>query len=158
MVFKFHFGFGIMRTSDDLFSQSLRLKRHDYGSQHPYLRQTLDISHCCLSKDIGFYRVPICQLHNLRCAAFKIKPNLTPFAVVVRPIQVDSGGYFFCSFCGTRSASALRYEQGRVPAASGAACPMCAGKTSPRRWLLFPQNPPPSPQRWTARMVRSSAL
>lgn len=87
-----------MRTSDDLFSQSLRLKRHDYGSQHPYLRQTLDISHFCLSKDIGFYRVPICQLHNLRCAVFKIKPNPTPFAVVVRPIQVDSGGYFFVLF------------------------------------------------------------
>ena len=68
MVFKFHFDFGIMRTSDDLFSQSLRLKRHDYESQHPYLRQTLDISYCCLSKDIGFYRVPICQLHDLRCA------------------------------------------------------------------------------------------
>lgn len=48
MVFKFHFGFGIIRTSDDLFSQSLRLKRHDYESQHPYLRQTFDISYCCL--------------------------------------------------------------------------------------------------------------
>ena len=98
MVFKFHFDFGIMRTSDDLFSQSLRLKRHDYGSQHPYLRQTLDISYCCLSKDIGFYRVPICQFDDLRCAAFKIKPKLTQFAVVVCLIQVDSGGNFFVIF------------------------------------------------------------
>ena len=45
-------------------------------------------------KDIGLYRIPICQLYDLRCAAFKIKPELAPHAVVVRLIQVDSGGYF----------------------------------------------------------------
>ena len=49
-------------------------------------------------KDIGLDRIPICQTHDLRCAVFKIKPQLAPFAVVVRLIQVDSGGYFFVPF------------------------------------------------------------
>ena len=34
----------------------------------------------------------------VRCAAFKVKPQITPFAVVVRLIQVDRGGYFFVPF------------------------------------------------------------
>ena len=49
-------------------------------------------------KDIGLYRVPICQLYDLRCAAFKIKPQFTPHAVVIHLIQVDSGGNFFVPF------------------------------------------------------------
>ncbi len=45
-------------------------------------------------KDIGLYRIPICQLYDLRRAVLKIKPQFTPLAVVVHLIQVDSGGYF----------------------------------------------------------------
>ena len=49
-------------------------------------------------KDVRFYRIPTRQLYDLRCAAFKVKPQITPFAVVVRLIQVDRGGYFFVPF------------------------------------------------------------
>ena len=57
---------------------------------------------------------------------------------------------FFCSFCGTRSASASRYGQARFPAASDAACQASAGRIAPYRWLAFLQNPPLNLQRWTA--------
>ena len=46
-------------------------------------------------KDVRFYRIPICQFYYLGCAVLKVKPNFAPFAVVVRLILVDSGGYFF---------------------------------------------------------------
>ncbi len=49
-------------------------------------------------KDVRFYRIPIRQLYDLRCAAFKVKPQLAPFAVVVYQIFVDSGGNRFTCF------------------------------------------------------------
>ena len=49
-------------------------------------------------KDVRFYRIPIRQLYDLRCAAFKVKPQLAPFAIVVYQIFVDSGGNRFTCF------------------------------------------------------------
>ena len=47
-----------------------------------------------ICKDVRFYCIPIRQPDDLRCVVFKIEPNFAPFAVVVRLILVDSGGYF----------------------------------------------------------------
>lgn len=49
-------------------------------------------SESLLCKNIGLYRVPICQLYDLRRTVFKIKPQLAPLAVVVHQIFVDSSG------------------------------------------------------------------
>ena len=102
-------------------------------------------------KDIGLYRIPICQFDNLRCAVFKIKPQLAPFAVVVRLIQVDSGGYFFVPFAALgllqrhgMDKSAFRQLQAHLVKRP----PVEPLRTA--RWLSYPRNPPPSPQRWTA--------
>ena len=102
-------------------------------------------------KDIGLYRIPICQPHDLRCAAFKIKPKLAPHAVVVRLIQVDSGGYFFVPLAALgllqrngMDKSAFRQLQAHLVKRP----PVEPLRTA--RWLSYPRNPPPSPQRWTA--------
>ena len=84
-------------------------------------------------KDIGLYRIPICRPHDLRCAAFKIKP-IRPTRRRCPPDTGRQRRLFFCSFCGTRSASASRYGQVRFPAALGAACQASAGRTAPHRW------------------------
>ena len=63
-----------------------------------YKRQSLNKPYRRFCKDVGLHRVPIRQPDDLRCAIFKIEPNFAPFAVVVRLIQVDSGGYFFVPF------------------------------------------------------------
>lgn len=55
-------------------------------------------SESLLLQNIGLYRVPICQLYDLRCAVLKIKPQFTPLAVVVHQIFVDSGGDRFIRF------------------------------------------------------------
>ena len=52
----------------------------------------LTIPDCCPCKDVGFYRVPFNQPDDLRRSFFKIKSDLSPLVVVVRLIQVDSGG------------------------------------------------------------------
>ena len=107
------------------------IKHHNSLFQQPHLRQALDVPNRRPCKDIGLYRVPLRQPDDLRCAGCKVKFDLSTFAVVVYLIQVDSGGYF-CSFCGTRSASASRYGQARFPAASGATCQAFAGRNAPR--------------------------
>lgn len=73
-------------------------KRHNGTFQQSRLRQALYVSYRRFCKDVGLYRVSISQLYDLSRAFFKIKPNFTPFAVVVRLIQVDNGGYFFVPF------------------------------------------------------------
>ena len=45
-------------------------------------------------KYVGLHRIPLRQPDDLRRAVYKIKSDLAPFAVVVRLIQVDSGGSF----------------------------------------------------------------
>ena len=49
-------------------------------------------------KNVALCGIPLCQPHDLRCSSLKIKRNLTPFAVVVHLIQVDSGGDFLFVF------------------------------------------------------------
>ena len=55
-----------------------------------------------LCKDVGLYRVPLRQPDDLRCAILKIKPQLTPFAVVVCLIQVGSERRFVENEVGQR--------------------------------------------------------
>ncbi|MFQ9150234.1 MAG: hypothetical protein ACLR6B_00250 [Blautia sp.] len=50
------------------------------------------------AKMLDFIVSPSASLTISRCAIFKIEPNFAPFAVVVRLIQVDSGGLFFVPF------------------------------------------------------------
>ena len=78
--------------------------------------------------------------------------NRTEFRPIHRRCPPDTGRQrrpFFCSFFGTRSASASRYGYTRFPAASGAVCQVFAGRIAPRHWRLYPRNPQPSPQRQT---------
>ena len=56
------------------------------------------MANCLFCKFLAYHRIPLCQADNLRCSSLKIKRNLTPFAVVVHLIQVDSGGYFSVLF------------------------------------------------------------
>lgn len=69
-------------------------RRHDHRFQQSRFRQSLNKPYHRFCKDVGLHRVPICQFYYLGCAVLKVKPQLTPFTVVVRLIQVDSGGYF----------------------------------------------------------------
>lgn len=52
-------------------------------SQQPHLRQAMDVPNRRPCKDIGLYRIQLCQLDDLRCAGCKVKSDLSPFAVVV---------------------------------------------------------------------------
>ena len=61
-------------------------------------RYAPDIPDCCLCKDIGLYRVPLRQPNDLCRAGCKVKSDLSPFAVVVHLLQVDSGGNCFIRF------------------------------------------------------------
>ena len=74
------------------------IKHHNNLFQLPHLQQALDVPNRRLCKDVGLCRIPICKFYDLRCAILKIKPQLTPSAVVVCLIQVDSGGYFLFFF------------------------------------------------------------
>ena len=74
------------------------IKHHNSLFQQPHLQQALDVPNRRLCKDVGLCRIPICKFYDLRCAILKIKPQLTPSAVVVCLIQVDSGGYFLFFF------------------------------------------------------------
>lgn len=53
---------------------------------------------CLFCKFLTYRRIPLCQPDDLRCSSLKIKLNLTPVAVVVHLIQVDSGGDFLFAF------------------------------------------------------------
>ena len=53
-------------------------------------------------KDIGLYRVPLRQPDDLRCAGFKVKSDLAPFAVAVCLIQVGSERRFVENEVGQR--------------------------------------------------------
>ena len=74
------------------------IKHHNRLFQQPPLRQALYVPDRRLCKDVGLCRIQICKFYDLRCAILKIKPQLTPFAVVVRLIQVDRGGDLFVPF------------------------------------------------------------
>ena len=74
------------------------IKHHNSLFRQPHLQQALDVPNHRPCKDIGLYRVPLCQSDDLRCAGCKVKSHLSPFAVVVRLIQVGSGGYFLFFF------------------------------------------------------------
>ena len=67
-------------------------------SQQPHLAALPPVSSVCAESPslqrCWLCRIPICKFYDLRCAILKIKPQLTPFAVVVCLIQVGSGSYF----------------------------------------------------------------
>ena len=70
------------------------IKHRNSLFQQPHLRQALDVPYRRPCKDIGLYRVPLRQPDDLRRAGCKVKSDFSSFAVVVRLIQVDNGGYF----------------------------------------------------------------
>lgn len=51
-----------------------------------------------LRKCLANHSVPLCQLDKLCFSCLKIKRNLTPFAVVVHLVEVNSGGDFLFAF------------------------------------------------------------
>lgn len=53
---------------------------------------------CLFCKFLAYRRIPFRQPDDLRCFGLKIKRNLTPFAVVVHLVEVDSGGDFLFAF------------------------------------------------------------
>ena len=58
MVFRFHFGFGIMHTSNELYSHSLQCKPH--GCKLLHQQFPLDISYWCLFKgNMSPFYVPV---------------------------------------------------------------------------------------------------
>ena len=78
------------------------IKHHNSLFQQPHLQQALDVPNRRLCKDVGLCRIPICKFYDLRCAILKIKPQLTPFAVVVCLIQVGSERRFVENEVGQR--------------------------------------------------------
>ena len=60
--------------------------------------RSLQMTDCLFCKFLAYRRIPFRQPDDLRCFGLKIKRNLTPFAVVVHLIQVDSGGDFLFAF------------------------------------------------------------
>jgi len=78
------------------------VKHHNSLFQQPHLQQALDVPSRRPCKDIGLCRIPICKFYDLRCAILKIKPQLTPFAVVVCLIQVGSERRFVENEVGQR--------------------------------------------------------
>ena len=74
------------------------IKHHNSLAWQLCLQQALYVSNHRPCEDVGLYRIQLRQPDDLRCAGCKVKSDLSPFAVVVRLIQVDSGGYFLFFF------------------------------------------------------------
>ena len=70
------------------------IKHHTSLTWQPCLREALYVPNRRPCKYVGLHRIPLRQPDDLRRAVYKIKSDLAPFAVVVRLIQVDSGGSF----------------------------------------------------------------
>ena len=87
-------------------------------------------------KYLVYHRIPLRQLDDLRCSSLKIKRNLTPFAVVVHLIQVDSGGDFLMGRIDpVECVGVSRQRNGNVRNINH---PLCGGATYVIQKITFP--------------------
>ena len=74
MVFRFHFGFGIMHTPNELYSHSLRCKPH--GCEFLHHQKTLVMAYRCLYEgNILLFSFYIIMFYTARCSFFLFLSN-----------------------------------------------------------------------------------